>query len=214
MNSTSVPLPRNGDRMNPRFLFDFASPNCYLAHKLIPGIEARTGARFEYVPVLLGGLFKLSGNQAPMLAFAGIPNKLAYENLEFRRFLARHRIDRFQMNPHFPVNTLMLMRGMVAAELEGVLPAYVEAGLHYMWESPRKMDDAAILAASLAEAGLPAERLLARAQDQEVKDRLVANTSDAFAAGAFGLPSFLVGDELWFGKDRMADVEAAIGAAG
>jgi 2-hydroxychromene-2-carboxylate isomerase len=200
--------------MNPRFLFDFASPNCYLAHKLIPGIEARTGARFEYVPVLLGGLFKLSGNQAPMLAFAGIPNKLAYENLEFRRFLARHRIDRFQMNPHFPVNTLMLMRGMVAAELEGVLPAYVEAGLHYMWESPRKMDDAAILAASLAEAGLPAERLLARAQDQEVKDRLVANTSDAFAAGAFGLPSFLVGDELWFGKDRMADVEAAIGAAG
>ena len=214
MNSTSVPLPRNGDRMNPRFLFDFASPNCYLAHKLIPGIEARTGARFEYVPVLLGGLFKLSGNQAPMLAFAGIPNKLAYENLEFRRFLARHRIDRFQMNPHFPVNTLMLMRGMVAAELEGVLPAYVEAGLHYMWESPRKMDDAAILAASLAEAGLPAERLLARAQEQEVKDRLVANTSDAFAAGAFGLPSFLVGDDLWFGKDRMADVEAAIGAAG
>ncbi len=200
--------------MNPRFLFDFASPNCYLAHKLIPGIEARTGARFEYVPVLLGGLFKLSGNQAPMLAFAGIPNKLAYENLEFRRFLARHRIDRFQMNPHFPVNTLMLMRGMVAAELEGVLPAYVEAGLHYMWESPRKMDDAAILAASLAEAGLPAERLLARAQEQEVKDRLVANTSDAFAAGAFGLPSFLVGDDLWFGKDRMADVEAAIGAAG
>lgn len=200
--------------MNPRFLFDFASPNCYLAHKLIPEIEARTGARFDYVPVLLGGLFKLSGNQAPMLAFAGIPNKLAYENLEFRRFLARHRIDRFQMNPHFPVNTLMLMRGMVAAELEGVLPAYVEAGLHYMWESPRKMDDAAILAASLAEAGLPAERLLARAQEQEVKDRLVANTSDAFAAGAFGLPSFLVGDELWFGKDRMADVEAAIGTAG
>ena len=214
MNSTSVPLPRNGDRMNPRFLFDFASPNCYLAHKLIPGIESRTGVRFEYVPVLLGGLFKLSGNQAPMLAFAGIPNKLAYENLEFRRFLARHRIDRFQMNPHFPVNTLMLMRGMVAAELEGVLPSYVEAGLHFMWESPRKMDDAAILAASLAEAGLPAERLLARAQDQEVKDRLVANTSDAFAAGAFGLPSFLVGDELWFGKDRMADVEAAIGTAG
>ena len=200
--------------MNPRFLFDFASPNCYLAHQLIPGIEARTGVRFDYVPVLLGGLFKLSGNQAPMLAFAGIPNKLNYENLEFRRFLARHRIDRFQMNPHFPVNTLMLMRGMVAAELEGMLPAYVAAGLHYMWEAPRKMDDIAVLTAALAEAGLPAEHLMKRAQDQYVKDRLVANTNDAFAAGAFGLPSFLVGDDLWFGKDRLADVEEAIRAGG
>ena len=206
MNLTFDPLPRNGDRMNPRFLFDFASPNCYLAHKLIPGIEARTGVTFDYVPVLLGGLFKLSGNQAPMLAFAGIPNKIAYENLEFRRYMARHNIDRFQMNPHFPVNTLMLVRGMVAAEMEGVLPAYVEAGLHYMWEAPRKMDDAATLTATLAEAGLPADRLMARAQDQDVKDRLSANTNAAYAAGAFGLPSFLVGDDLWFGKDRLADV--------
>ena len=200
--------------MNPRFLFDFASPNCYLAHKVIPGIEARTGVKFDYVPLLLGGLFKLASNQAPMIAFAGIPNKLAYENLEFRRFLTRHQIDRFQMNPHFPVNTLMLMRGMVAADLEGVLPAYVEACLHYMWEDPRKMDDAAVLAATLAEAGLPAERLMARAQEQDVKDRLVANTSAAYAAGAFGLPSFLVGDDLWFGKDRLADVETAIRTAG
>ncbi len=196
--------------MNPRFLFDFASPNCYLAHKLVPGIEARTGATFDYVPVLLGGLFKLTGNQAPMVAFAGIPNKLAYENLEFRRFMARHNIDGFKMNPHFPVNTLMLMRGMVAADLEGVLPAYVEAGLHYMWEEPRKMDDAAVLAATLAEAGLPAERLMARAQDQDVKDILAANTSAAYAAGAFGLPSFLVGSDLWFGKDRLSDVTEAI----
>ena len=200
--------------MNPRFLFDFASPNCYLAHKLIPGIEARTGVTFDYVPVLLGGLFKLSGNQAPMLAFAGIPNKIAYENLEFRRFMARHNIDRFQMNPHFPVNTLMLMRGMVAAEMEGVLHAYVEAGLQYMWEAPRKMDDAATLTATLAEAGLPADRLMARAQDQDVKDRLAANTNAAYAAGAFGLPSFLFGDDLWFGKDRLTDVEAALTAAG
>ncbi len=196
--------------MNPRFLFDFASPNCYLAHKAIPGIEARTGAKFDYAPVLLGGLFKLSGNQAPMLAFAGVPNKLAYENLELRRFIAKHGIEDFRMNPHFPVNTLMLMRGMVAAELEGVMPAYIEAGLHYMWEDPRKMDDPAIFAATLAEAGLPAERLIALAQEQPVKDRLAANTQAAFDAGAFGLPSFLVGDELWFGKDRLRDVEEAI----
>lgn len=199
--------------MNPRFLFDFASPNCYLAHKVIPGIEARTGAKFDYVPALLGGLFKLSGNQAPMLAFAGIPNKLAYENLEFRRFIAKHGIHDFRMNPHFPVNTLMLMRGLVAAELEDVMPAYIEAGLHFMWEEPRKMDDPAIFAATLAEAGLPAERLIALSQEQAVKDRLVANTQAAFEAGAFGLPSFFVGDDLWFGKDRLRDVEEALAVA-
>lgn len=192
------------------FWFDFASPNAYLVHRVIPGIEARTGARFHYVPVLLGGLFKLTGNQAPMIAFAGIPAKLAYERLEMQRFIARHGLSKFKMNPHFPVNTLALMRGAVAAEAEGLLPAYVEAMFHSMWEEPRKLDDIEALAATIAEAGLPADILLARAQEPEIKERLMANTQTAFEKGAFGIPSFLVGDDLWFGKDKLHEVEAAM----
>jgi 2-hydroxychromene-2-carboxylate isomerase len=192
------------------FWFDFASPNAYLAHRVIPGIEARTGARFHYVPTLLGGLFKLTGNQAPMIAFAGIPNKLAYERREMERFIARHGLTAFRMNPHFPVMTLALMRTAVAAEAEGLLPAYTEAMFHYMWEDPRKLDDIDVLAATIAEAGLPADVLLARAQEPEIKARLVANTDDAHAKGAFGIPSFMVDGELWFGKDKLHEVEAAM----
>jgi 2-hydroxychromene-2-carboxylate isomerase len=196
--------------MDPIFHFDFGSPNAYLAHRLIPGIEARTGAHFRYVPVLLGGLFKLTGNQAPMVAFAGVPNKLAYERREMQRFIDRHDLTAFRMNPFFPVNTLMLMRGAVAAEAEGLAAAYDEAMFRFMWEEPRKLDDPAVLQQALIDAGLPAARLLARAQEQEVKDTLAANTREAYERGAFGIPSFLVGDELYFGKDRLRDVEEAL----
>ena len=195
---------------NPEFLFDFGSPNAYLAHKVIPEIEARTGARFDYVPVLLGGVFKLTGNKAPMIAFGGIKNKLEYEQLEMRRFIARHRLTQFQFNPHFPVNTVLIMRGAVAAQMEGTLVPYVEAVFHHMWEAPRKMDDPAVVAAALAESGLDAANLLAMAQSQPVKDRLLADTEAAVARGVFGSPSFFVGPELYFGKDRLADVEDAI----
>src|ERR1019366_8339891 len=111
---------------NVAFYFDFGSPNAYLSHKVIPGIEARTGARFDYVPVLLGGLFKLTGNRSPMEAFGGIKNKPAYENLETTRFIQRHNLSAYRMNPNFPVNTLRLMRGAVAAQREGVFDAYLE----------------------------------------------------------------------------------------
>jgi 2-hydroxychromene-2-carboxylate isomerase len=200
-------------RVDPIFYFDFASPNAYFAHRVIPGIQQRTGSRFRYVPVLLGGLFKLSGNQAPMIAFAGIPNKLAYERREIERFIAKYGLTAFRMNPHFPVNTLMLMRGAVAAEAEGVSEAYVEAMFRCMWEEPRQLDDPAVLQQTLGDAGLPADRLLARAQDQEVKDRLVANTQAAYERGAFGVPSFLVGDELYFGKNTLREVEDELTAA-
>lgn len=199
--------------MDPIFYFDFGSPNAYFAHRVIPGIEERTGARFRYVPVLLGGLFKLSGNQAPMIAFANIPNKLAYERREIERFIEKHHLTGFRMNPYFPVNTLALMRGAVAAEAEGVFEPYVEAMFHFMWEEPRKLDDPAVLAQTLGHAGLPADRLLARAQKPEIKDRLVANTQGAYERGAFGIPSFLVGGELYFGKDRLRDVEDELVAA-
>ena len=198
--------------MDAIFYFDFGSPNAYLAHRVIPDIEARTGRTFAYVPVLLGGLFKLTGNQAPMVAFAGVPNKLAYEHREMQRFIERHSLVKFRMNPHFPVNTLALMRGAVAAEGEGLLAPYVEAMFRGMWEEGRKLDDPAVLGAALTEAGLPADRLFELAQTPEVKERLMANTQAAYARGAFGIPSFVVGEELYFGKDRLRDVEEALSA--
>jgi len=194
----------------PIFYYDFGSLNAYLAWRLLPEIEQRTGARFEQVPVLLGGIFKATGNRSPVEAYAGVPAKLAYEFREIDRFVARHGLDEFQMNPHFPVNTLGLMRGAVAAEAEDVFDAYVAAIYHYMWEDPRKLDDPAVLEVVLEEAGLPAEELIELSGDQAVKDQLAANTRQAVEEGVFGLPAFIVGGELWFGKDRLREVEEAI----
>jgi 2-hydroxychromene-2-carboxylate isomerase len=193
-----------------RFLFDFGSPNAYLAHKVIPEIEARTGVRFDYVPVLLGGVFKATGNRSPMEAYAAVPAKLAYEALERDRFVARHGLTRFAGNPHFPVNTLAIMRGAVAAQTLEVFMAYVDAVFAAMWEEGHKMDDPAVVAETLAAAGLPVQDLIALAQAQETKDRLAANTAEAVAHGVFGSPSFLVGEALYFGKDRLGEVEAAV----
>lgn len=190
-----------------QFYFDFGSPNAYLSHKVIPAIEARTGATFTYVPVLLGGIFKLTGNQSPAAAFGNIKNKLAYERLEMRRFIDRHGLTAFRSNPFFPVNTLQLMRGAVAAQEAGVFAPYVEAMFACMWERELKMDDPAVFRQALAEAGLPVDRLLELVGTDAVKGRLMANTEGAVAAGAFGSPSFLVGTELYFGKDRLRDVE-------
>jgi 2-hydroxychromene-2-carboxylate isomerase len=191
------------------FLFDFGSPNAFLSNRVIPEIEKRTGAKFEVTPVLLGGIFKATNNKSPVEAFAGIKNKLAYENLETQRFLKRHGITGFQMNPFFPVNTLQLMRMAVAAKNEGYLPRYMDAVFHHMWIAPKKMDDAEVVRAALAESGLdPA--LLDRAQAPEVKAELIANTEDAVNRGAFGIPTFFVDGAIFFGKDRLRDVEDAI----
>lgn len=192
------------------FLFDFGSPNAYLAHRMIPQIEKRTGATFHYVPVLLGGVFKLTNNKAPMIAFGGIKNKLEYEQLEMKRFISRHELNRFQFNPNFPVNTLAVMRAAIAAELSGCIAPYVEAVFAAMWEEGRKMDDADVIGAVLHAAGLNAQSLLAAAQTQNVKDALMKNTQAAVDRGAFGSPTIFVGDEMFFGKDRLRDVEDEI----
>jgi 2-hydroxychromene-2-carboxylate isomerase len=193
-----------------QFLFDFGSPNAYLAHKAIPGIEARAGATFDYVPVLLGGIFKLTNNRPPMVAFGEVKNKMPYEMLETRRFIARHHLDKFQFNPNFPVNTLALMRMAVAARNEGVLPAYADAVFHHMWEAPKKMDDPAVIRAALLESGLDADTLIAAAQTHEVKQALMNATEDAVNRGAFGIPTFFVGEEIFFGKNTLGEVEAEI----
>ena len=191
------------------FHFDFGSPNAYLAHKMLPGIEARTGVTFTYVPILLGGVFKLTNNRSPAESLVGIRNKAEYERLEMARFIRRHAIP-FAMNPHFPVNTLMLMRGAVAAEELDLLARYVDAVFDHMWADPKKMDDPAVIEAALTASNLPARDLLALVQTQPVKDRLLENTRNSVERGTFGAPTFFVGDEIYFGKDRLGDVEAAL----
>jgi 2-hydroxychromene-2-carboxylate isomerase len=192
------------------FHFDFGSPNAYLAHLVIPEIEKRTGARFDYVPILLGGVFKLTNNRSPAESMRGIKNRLEYEELERRRFVRRHAITRFTFNPFFPVNTLMIMRGAVAAQFEGVFERYVDEMFRHMWAEPKKMDDPEVVRAALVQSGLPAEALLARAQAAEVKERLLKNTESTVARGTFGSPTFFVGNEMFFGKDRLRDVEEEI----
>ena len=193
--------------------FDFASPNCYLAHRAIGAIEQRTGARFVYVPILLGGVFKATNNQAPMVAFKDVANKLAYERLEIKRFIARHRLERFRMNPHFPVNSLQIMRGIVGLQSDPAYMATVEAVFCLMWEDGAKMDDPEIIVRSLNERGIDGAAFLARASEPEVKAKLIASTERSVARGTFGAPTFFVGDEIYFGKDRLRDVEEAIVAA-
>ena len=192
------------------FHFDFGSPNAYLSHLVIPAIEARTGVSFKYVPVLLGGVFKATNNVSPMVSLQGIKNKPEYQRIETERFVRQHGITEYRANPHFPVNTLQIMRGAVFAEREGFLAAYVEAVYQHMWAAPKKMDDAEVIAAALNESDLPAARIMAGIQDPEVKAGLIANTEAAVARGVFGSPSFFVGDELFFGKDKLRDVEEEI----
>ncbi len=192
------------------FHFDFGSPNTYFAHRVIPAIEARTGAKFRYVPILLGGVFKATNNKSPVVQFAGIKNKLDYDRLEIDRFIKKHSLTKFHWNRNFPVNTLGIMRGAVAAEMDGVAPAYIEAMFRGMWEESRKLDDPAVIVATLQETGLDGARLAAQTQEQAVKDKLIANTEASVARGTFGAPTFFVGDEIYFGKDRLREVEEAI----
>src|SRR5262245_86673 len=190
--------------------FDFGSPNAYFAHAIIAEIERRTGATFNYVPVLLGGVFKLTNNQAPMVQFKDIKNKLEYQRLETQRFIKKHGLTQFKMNPHFPVNTVQIMRGAVAAEMDGQLARYVDSGFRHVREEGKKMDEPEVIRAALDGAGLDGARMLARIQDQDVKDRLLQNTQASVARGTFGAPTFFVAEEIFFGKDRLRDVEEEI----
>jgi 2-hydroxychromene-2-carboxylate isomerase len=197
-------------RPKAEFHFDFGSPNAYLAEKALSGITQRTGVTFDYVPVLLGGVFKATGNMSPAQSLQGIKNKPEYQKLEVQRFLLRHGITTFKSNPFFPVNTLMLMRGAVAAQFEGVFEPYFRAAFHHMWEEPKKMDDPEIFKAAFASSGIDIDRLIARSQQDDVKQTLMQNTNSAIARGSFGSPTFFVGDEIFFGKDSLRDVEDEI----
>ncbi len=193
-----------------QFMFDFGSPNAYLAARAIPDIERRTATKFDYVPALLGGIYKLTGNSSPADYLKGVRNKPDYMALETERFIRRHGITTFRRNPFFPVNTLQLMRGAVAAELEGVFWPYFQAVYRHMWEEPKKMDDPGVMREALNSSGIDADKIIARSQDPAVKTRLMALTQDAVDRGAFGSPTFFVNDEMFFGKDQLRDVEEEI----
>ena len=194
------------------FIFDFASPNGYFALHGLKGVAERTGASINLIPCLLGGIFKATGNQAPMIAFGGVKGKLDYEMLEIRRFIARYGLTDFRMNPHFPVNSLTAMRGLCAVEPGPDFERYVTAVSAGFWERGLAMGDPLVLSSVLNEANLDGEAILARAQTDAVKAVLATNTEAAVARGVFGVPTFFVGEEMFFGKERLDQLEALLSA--
>ena len=194
----------------PQFMFDFGSPNAFLSHEAIPAIEQRTGVKFEYVPVLLGGIFKATNNKSPAETLAGIKNKREFHAIETERFVKRFQVKPYIWNPFFPINTLNLMRAAVAAQFEGVFEQYVDAAFHHMWEEPKKMDDPEVAVKALTASGLDTAKLFARAGDAEVKAKLIENTQSAVERGAFGSPTFFVGNEMFFGKEQLREVEEMV----
>jgi 2-hydroxychromene-2-carboxylate isomerase len=194
----------------PQFMFDFGSPNAFLSHEAIPAIEQRTSVKFEYVPILLGGIFKATNNKSPAETLAGVKNKPEFQALETERFIKRFNVQPYVWNPFFPVNTLNLMRAAIAAQLEGVFEKYVEAAFHHMWREPKKMDDPEVAVKALSASGLNGAKLLTHAQDADVKAKLIENTQSAVERGAFGSPTFFVGNEMFFGKEQLREVEELV----
>ena len=196
--------------MNIEFHFDFGSPNAYLSHLVIADIEKRTGEKIQYIPVLIGGVFKATGNASPAVTLAGIRNKGEYQEIETARFLHKHNITCYKRNPFFPVNTLQIMRGAIFAQGQGYFEQYVDEVYRHMWSEPKKMHEAGIIKSALDSSGLPGDVIIAGTQDPEVKQALIGNTERSVEMGSFGSPTFYVDNEIFFGKDKLVDVEEAI----
>ncbi|MBV7255344.1 2-hydroxychromene-2-carboxylate isomerase [Pacificimonas sp. WHA3] len=193
------------------FLIDLVSPNAYLAWYPVKDLLKRTGAELKITPVFLGGIMKLTGNRPPMIANAGIKGKNEYFMLEMRRFQAKHALAKFAMNPHFPFMTIAVQRMMCAAVRDGRGTEFIELMLPHAWENGANLGDVAVLKKILAASDFDADAMAAAAGDAAIKAELLANTEGAVARGVFGIPSFFVGDELYFGKDRLDGVEDALG---
>lgn len=192
------------------FIFDFASPNAYLVHKVIPKIRLRRNIKINYIPCLLGGIFKETNNRSPMDAFSSIKGKLNYERLELLRFIREHKIITYKANPFFPVNTLILMRGAIVAERGNWLENYIEAGFYHMWEEPKDMSNLEVYKNAMQNSGFKVPDLLDQIQSDEVKKQLKMNTNTAVEKGAFGVPTFFLGNEMFFGKERLTQIEAIL----
>lgn len=191
------------------FFFDFGSPTSFVAHRRLPAITAAAGAELRYRPMLLGGVMKATGNSPPF----AVPAKGAYTGRDLARYAKKHAIP-LAMNPHFPINTLSLMRAAASLEGSGTFAAFVEAMFNAMWLKPRNMGDAGEVVAALNEAGLDGAGIVAGAESQEAKDRLKATTEEAVSRGVFGAPTFFVGDEMFFGQDRIDWIADILGGPG
>jgi 2-hydroxychromene-2-carboxylate isomerase len=191
------------------FFFDFGSPASYLAYTQLPALAAGCGAGIDWRPMLLGGVFKETGNSSPV----AIPAKRRWMVGDLKRWAAHYGVP-FEINPHFPINTLLLMRGAVGyqARQPEDFPRYVDLVFRSLWVEGRKLDDPAVLAQTLAEGKLDAARFMSMASDPEVKEALVNNTAEAVRRGVFGAPTFFVGTEMFFGQDRLAFVRQAAAA--
>ena len=194
--------------MNVDFIFDFASPNAYLCHKAIQKLEKTHDIKFNYIPCLLGGIMKLSNNQPPMVTLADIPNKLKYEfDTAFNRFMKEHNITKFKMNEHFPVNTISLIRGAIVAQKNDFFESYVEIVLSGLWEQSLKLDTPEALHELLNNNDCYPDLVIEGIAKDEIKAELIANTSEAVEKGAFGIPTFFVENEMFYGKDSLRELK-------
>jgi len=192
--------------MQIKFIFDIASPNAYLSHKVIPDFEKKYNVKFDYFICLLGGIFKLSNNKPPMIANLEIPLKNNYFGQEIERFAKFHKLDNFKMNPHFPVNSLNIQRGALVAQDKGNFYEYIDCVAKGMWEEGKNFNDIEILKNYLLQNGIDGEAILDLASTKEIKQKLIDNTSTAFEMGVFGIPTFFVGSEMFFGKEAFREI--------
>ena len=200
--------------MNVDFIFDFASPNAYLCHKAIQNIEQTHDIKFNYVPCLLGGIMKLTNNQPPMVSLAEIPNKMKYEfETAFNRFMKEHNITKFKMNAHFPVNTIYLIRGAIVAQKHGFFETYLEIVLSGLWEQSLKLDTPEALHELLTKHNCNADLVIEEIAKDETKQELIKNTSEAAEKGAFGIPTFFVEEEMFYGKDTLRELKEMASSA-
>ncbi len=188
------------------FYYDFGSPNAFLVHSVLNAIEKKTGYTAVYKPILLGGIFKLTNNQPPLLAFKEVKNKLAYQDIEFKRFIKAKDIE-FCFNENFPVNTVRLMRAALFLENSALYKKFINKIFYHMWVLPKKLDEIEIFKKVLNQEGFAADKILEAIETDEVKTALITCTSLAVDRGVFGSPSMFVENEQFFGKDSLYDLE-------
>ena len=188
------------------FIFDLGSPNAYFCHKVMPKFEGENNVSVDYFPCLLGGVFKSTGNQPPWMAFAEIPNKMSYMMKEMQRFISRHALNDFKMNSHFPLNTLQLMRMLAGIREDDLKIKVTDILFKGIWEKNLKLDDAEILKSYLLSEGLDADALINVSEDPSSKNKLLENTTKSVDFGVFGIPTFKIGDEIFFGKEALLEI--------
>ena len=187
-------------------IFDFVSPNAYLVWQPLRALAARQGAQITITPAFLGGMHKLTGNAPPFIRDADVKGKNAYAAMEMQRFIAKHGLHRFKMNPKFPFNSVNLLRMLVSLKGDDQIK-FIEALTPAIWEQGLDVGDAALVAAVLTAAGFDAESLATRTQDGAIKQALIDNTEKAVERGVFGIPTFFIGNEMFFGKERLGQIE-------